>query len=156
MSLRSRDLRRAATQRLASLTRSDWLRLAALVGVAVVLAACAAPTGSGAPSGSLAPSPIPTPLVPAELKPDPISVLSWAFTPIFQAFFLLLVGLDQLVGDIGIAIILTTLIVRTAMVPLMRRQMVSMRQMQSIQPEIKEIQRRFKGDRLKQQSAMRA
>jgi len=153
MSLRPRDLRRAATQRLTSLSRSGWLRLGVLVGVALILAACAAPTGSGAPSGSLAPSPIPTPLFPAELKPDPISVLSWAFTPIFQAFFLLLVGLDQLVGDIGIAIILTTLIVRTAMVPLMRRQMVSMRQMQSIQPEIKEIQRRFKGDRLKQQSA---
>ena len=154
MSLRPSDLRRAATRRLTSLSRSDWLRLAALVGVALVLAACAAPGGSGAPSGGTpAPSPIPTPLYPAQLKPDPISVLSWAFTPIFQAFFLLLVGLDQVVGDIGIAIILTTLIVRTAMVPLMRRQMVSMRQMQSIQPEIKEIQRRFKGDRLKQQSA---
>ena len=35
----------------------------------------------------------------------------------------------------------------------MRRQMVSMRQMQSIQPEIKEIQRRYKGDRIKAQQA---
>jgi YidC/Oxa1 family membrane protein insertase len=56
----------------------------------------------------------------------------------------------------GLAIIITTLIVRTALVPLMRRQMVSMRRMQSIQPEIKEIQRRFKGDRLKQQQAQAA
>jgi YidC/Oxa1 family membrane protein insertase len=155
MSLRPGDLRRAATRRLTSLGTADWVRLAILIGVALIIAACTAPGSSGAPGSSTtpAPSPIPTPLFPAELKADPISVLSWAFTPIFQAFFLLLVGLDQLVGDIGIAIILTTLIVRTAMVPLMRRQMVSMRQMQSIQPEIKEIQRRFKGDRLKQQQA---
>jgi len=152
------DAGRALSRRIASLGRSDWFRLALVVGVALILAACTAPGGpggSGGPSGSVIPA-TPTPpvaLTPAELKPDPISVLSWAFTPIFQAFFLLLVGIDQIVGDIGLAIILTTLIVRTAMVPLMRRQMVSMRQMQSLQPEIKEIQRRYKGDRLKQQQA---
>lgn len=150
------SLRRTIERRLPNLSSGDWLRLGLFIAVAVVVAACVAPAGSGAPSGTLVPAtptPVPTPLFPAELKPDPISVLSWAFTPIFQAFFLLLVGLDQVVGDIGIAIILTTLIVRTAMVPLMRRQMVSMRQMQSIQPEIKEIQRRYKSDRLKQQQA---
>lgn len=91
--------------------------------------------------------------MPAELKADPISPFAWAFTPIFQAFFLLLVGLDYVTGDIGVAIILTTLVVRTAMVPLMRRQMVSMRQLQALQPEIKEIQRRYKSDRLKQNQA---
>jgi len=42
------------------------------------------------------------------------------------------------------------------LVPLMRRQMVSMRQMQAIGPEIKEIQRRFKNDRLKAQQAQSA
>jgi YidC/Oxa1 family membrane protein insertase len=56
----------------------------------------------------------------------------------------------------GIAIILTTLIVRTAMVPLMRRSMVSMRRIQAIAPEVKEIQRRFKNDRAKQQQATMA
>lgn len=152
----------AAGRRLASLTRSDWFRLALLVGAVLVLAGCSfalaspeasGPLGSASPSPSPSPTPMPTPLYPATLKADPFSVLSWAFTPIFQAFFFLLVGIDKVVGDIGIAIILTTLIVRTAMVPLMRRQMVSMRQMQSIQPEIKEIQRRFKNDRVKQQQA---
>ena len=38
----------------------------------------------------------------------------------------------------------------------MRRQMVSMRRMQAIAPEVKEIQRRFKGDRVKQQQATMA
>ena len=152
----STALRGALRRLIPDLDRAGWIRLGLLVGVALVLAACAAPVGSGAPGatvGAPTPTPVPTPLMPAELKPDPISVLSWAFTPIFQAFFLLLVGLDRITGDIGVAIILTTLIVRTGMVPLMRRQMVSMRQMQSIQPEIKEIQRRYKGDRVKQQQA---
>jgi YidC/Oxa1 family membrane protein insertase len=49
-----------------------------------------------------------------------------------------------------------TLVVRTLMIPLMRRQMVSMRRMQMIAPELKEIQRRFKTDRVKQQQAVSA
>src|SRR6185369_1272799 len=67
------------------------------------------------------------------------------------------IGIHQLSGvDMGIAIIITTLIVRTALVPLMRRSMVSMRRIQAIAPEVKEIQRRFKNDRAKQQQATMA
>jgi YidC/Oxa1 family membrane protein insertase len=101
---------------------------------------------------------MPTPLVirPAEIKADPVSILAWLFNPIFQAFLILMVGLYTVVDDIGVAIILTTLIVRTGLVPLMRRQMVSMRRMQAIAPEVKEIQRRFKADRAKQQQATMA
>jgi len=143
----------------------DIVRILAFLAIALLIVACTPPGASTAPGSSIAvggsptptpvptATPVPTPLMPAELKADPISPFAWAFTPIFQAFFLLLVGLDQIVGDIGIAIIITTLIVRTAMVPLMRRQMISMRQLQALQPEIKELQRRFKGDRLKQQQA---
>ena len=39
------------------------------------------------------------------------------------------------------------------MIPLYRRQLVSTRQMQLIQPEVKELQRKYKGDRVKQQAA---
>ena len=39
-------------------------------------------------------------------------------------------------------------------IPLYRRQLVSSRQMQLLQPEIKELQRKYKGDRIKQQSAV--
>jgi YidC/Oxa1 family membrane protein insertase len=128
--------------------------LGLLALLALVLAACVPGAGASlAPGTTATPTPVPTALQPAELKADPVSLLSWLFTPIFQAFFLLLVGIYKLVPDIGIAIILTTLVVRSFMVPLMRRQMVSMRQMQAISPEIKEIQRRYKGDRLKQQQA---
>ena len=143
--------------------RHDWvpaLRLAALIAIALVIVAACSPTGEPLASGATPTiAPAPTVLHPAELKPDPLSVLSWAFTPIFQGLFLVLVAVYQLVQfvlgrpDVGLAIILTTLVVRTALVPLMRRQMVSMRQMQAIQPEIKELQKRFKGDRIKAQQA---
>ena len=39
-----------------------------------------------------------------------------------------------------------TLLVRALVIPLYRRQLVSQRRMQLLQPEIKEIQRRYKGD----------
>jgi YidC/Oxa1 family membrane protein insertase len=154
-----------------------------LVAAALVLGACEpivqspAPGGSGTPAGSLAPgatlapattpapttapsaTPLPSPLIvyPAPLKADPVSLLAWLFNPIFQAFLILLVGINQFLHvDMGIAIILATLIVRTVLVPLMRRQMVSMRRMQAIAPEVKELQRRYKNDRVKQQQATMA
>jgi YidC/Oxa1 family membrane protein insertase len=121
-------------------------------GASAVAGATAAPTI--APSATVAP----TPLIvsPAELKADPVSLLAWLFNPIFQLFLILLLGIHSFVGDMGVSIIITTLIVRTALVPLMRRQMVSMRRMQAIAPEIKEIQRRFKTDKLKAQQATAA
>ncbi|MBI2781028.1 MAG: membrane protein insertase YidC [Chloroflexi bacterium] len=161
------------------------LRLALVFGftvaLALVISACepiapsAAPGSTVAPGATLAPgattgpsgpaataaptiTPAPTPLIvkPAELKADPVSILAWLFNPIFQLFLILLVGIRGVVGDMGVAIIVTTLLVRTALVPLMRRQMVSMRRMQAIAPEVKEVQRRFKGDRAKIQQATMA
>ena len=164
------------TARLRSIPRFALLAgallvLALAVGACEPIAQSQAPGGSAAPSASLAPgatpaatpapsaTPAATPLIvsPAPLKADPLSLLAWLFNPIFQAFLILMVGLHQfLTVDMGIAIILTTLIVRTAMVPLMRRSMVSMRRIQSVAPEVKEIQRRYKGDRAKQQQATMA
>jgi YidC/Oxa1 family membrane protein insertase len=121
----------------------------------------ASPVAGASPPPSAAPSatPAPTPLIvrPAEIKADPVSLLAALFNPVFQAFLILMVGVHQFTTlDMGLSIIITTLIVRTAMVPLMRRQMVSMRRMQAVAPEIKEIQRRFKSDRVKQQQATMA
>jgi YidC/Oxa1 family membrane protein insertase len=147
------------------------LGLAFLVALAFVISACspiepstvpatAAPGATTAPTTTAVPTvaPVPTPLIirPTEIKADPVSILAWLFNPIFQLFLIMLVGIHGVVGDMGIAIIITTLIVRTALVPLMRRQMVSMRRMQAIAPEVKEIQRRFKSDRAKTQQATMA
>ena len=159
------------TRRRRDLLRLAALGLAAILVILFVVAACSPIEPSAAPGASLVPgatpgattapvaTPAPTPLVvvPAPIKADPVSLLAALFNPIFQAFLLLMVGLHVFTGfDMGIAIILTTLIVRTAMVPLMRRQMVSMRRMQAIAPEAKAIQQRFKNDRVKAQQATMA
>ena len=73
-----------------------------VVLVALVLAACAgAPAGSpGASGGGLAhPTPVPTPLHPAPLGADPFSLLAFLFTPIFQVVFIILIGFYKLIGD---------------------------------------------------------
>ena len=120
-----------------------------LVGMALVVSACSTtgivPAGSGGVA-TAAPHP---PLTPAQPGADPVSLLAFVFNPIFQLLYILLVWLQKLTGDIGIAIILMTLIVRAALIPLFRRQIVSTKRMQLIQPEIRELQKRYKGDRTK-------
>jgi YidC/Oxa1 family membrane protein insertase len=142
------------------------LGIGLILAVAVLVAACTPPDGgsaaaiaSGATASqdvSASPTPEPTPLHPAALAPDPGSVIGWAFTPLFQAIFILLAGFYKVIGDVGIAIVLLTIVIRAILIPLYRKQLVNQRQMQMIQPEIQEIQRRFKGDRNKQFSAQQA
>jgi YidC/Oxa1 family membrane protein insertase len=138
--------------------RPRWDRIgyiALLVLVVLVLAACAAP---GAPGASGSPVPSPThapPLVPAQPGADPISFLAWIFTPIFKAMFIVLVAVYDFLGGFGVpaaigwAIVALTLVVRAIVIPLYRRQLTSQRRMQLLQPEVKEIQRRYKGDSMK-------
>jgi YidC/Oxa1 family membrane protein insertase len=136
--------------------RSSLVPLLLLVGLVLLLAACAGPSGSPGGSGPAATTlpPAAIPLTPVEPK-EPFSFLSWLFTPIFQAFFILLVVLDRLTSNIAIAIVLMTIIIRIVMIPVFRRQMVSTKRTQMLAPEVREIQRRFKGDRIKQQEAQR-
>ncbi len=123
-----------------------------LLALALVVSACL--PGSGG-NGSPAPTPSPSqaPLHPASPGANPMDLLAWAFTPIFQVLFIALVLLDQLVGNIVIAIILLTIILKLLTTPITRKQLVSSRQMQMLAPEVKEIQRKFKGDRVKSQAA---
>ncbi|MBP1705649.1 MAG: 60 kDa inner rane insertion protein [Chloroflexi bacterium] len=131
------------------MTRRQLTRLLPLAGlvilVALVAAACVAPGGTPAP-GAPSPTPVP-PLQPAEPGANPVDLLAWLFTPVFQILFIALVVIDQATGDIGIAIIVVTIILRTLLVPVFRKQIVSMRRTQLLQPELREIQRRYKGDR---------
>jgi YidC/Oxa1 family membrane protein insertase len=125
------------------------------VVIALVVAACipgATPSGSG----GVAPSPTPQPpLAPAEPGADPLSLLAWLFTPIFQVMFIILIAVYQVLENIGVpgaiafSIVILTLIVRAILIPLYRKQLVSQRRMQLIQPELKEIQKRYKGDSMK-------
>ena len=76
------------------------------------------------------------------------------FNPPWDIFFLplfnLLIGLYELpFVDFAIAIILFTVIIRFALAPLFVRQIQSQREMQRMQPLVREIQRKHKGNRQK-------
>src|SRR4029078_7112122 len=94
-------------------------------------------------------SPYPPPLGPAVPGSDPGATLAWLFNPIFQTMFLTLTFFDQLLKDIGFAIIALTLVIKTLLIPLFRQQIVSQRRMQMVQPEIAAINAKYKGNRTK-------
>ncbi len=98
------------------------------------------------------PSPVVTPhpnLCPAPFGADPVSLVAWAFTPVFQALFMGLALFYNILGDVGLAIIALTIVIRLLLVPLFRKQIVSQRRMQMIQPEMRAIQVKYKGNRAK-------
>jgi len=73
-------------------------------------------------------------------------------TPIENGLEWFLNRLHENVGlTYGWAIVVLTLIVRAALLPLVIKQYRSLRQMQIIAPQLKEVQRKYKDDRRKQQ-----
>ena len=74
----------------------------------------------------------------------------------FEIFAAALAGFYALVGNYGIAIILLTIAVRVLLLPLSIKQTRSMREMQKIQPEVKKLQAKHKGDRQKMNEEMMA
>jgi YidC/Oxa1 family membrane protein insertase len=58
-----------------------------------------------------------------------------------------LAGFYALIPSLGLAIILLTLVVRVILLPLSIKQTRSMREMQRIQPEVKRLQQKHKGNR---------
>jgi YidC/Oxa1 family membrane protein insertase len=136
---------------------------ALLIALIIPIVVACIPGAPGAPGAS--PTPPAPPLEPAQPGADPVSLLAWLFTPIFQAMFMIMVAVYDALRGLGVpaaiawAIVVLTLVVRAILIPLYRKQLVSQRRMQLLQPELKEIQRRFKGDsmkiRLAQQELMR-
>ena len=76
----------------------------------------------------------------------------WFMRPIFA----LLLALFKLTGNFGVAIICLTLIVRLIMFPIAERQFQSMAAMRKVQPKLKDIQERYKDDKVKQQQEILA
>src|SRR6266849_7050120 len=79
----------------------------------------------------------------------------------FTAFHELLAFLGKglaffydLIPSYGLAIILLTVAVRLVMLPLTIKQTRSMQEMQRLQPEVKRIQAKYKGDRQKMNEEM--
>ncbi|MGH2358918.1 MAG: YidC/Oxa1 family membrane protein insertase [bacterium] len=77
-----------------------------------------------------------------------------SFTPPWDVFFLPLFNLliflyGILFSDFALAIIVLTIVIRTVLAPLFLRQIRSSREMQRMQPLIREVQRKHKGNRQK-------
>jgi YidC/Oxa1 family membrane protein insertase len=109
------------------------------------------PTPTPLPGTTAAPaaSPLPHNLCPAVPGSDPLSTIAWVFTPLFQAIFMTMALFYNLTGDIGFAIILVTLVIRFLLIPIFRAQIVSQRRMQMLQPELRAISTKYKGNRQK-------
>jgi YidC/Oxa1 family membrane protein insertase len=63
----------------------------------------------------------------------------------------ILAWIYQVVGNFGVSIIILTLLIRIVLLPLGIKQIKSMGAMQAIQPKIKEIQKKYKGNKQKTQ-----
>lgn len=74
----------------------------------------------------------------------------------FEVFSAALTGFYALIPSLGLAIVLLTVAVRLLLLPLSIKQTRSMREMQRIQPEVKKIQAKHKGDRQKMNEEMMA
>ena len=128
----------------------------------VAAASATADTATAASVASPSPSPtaLPQPLRPASPGADPVSLVGFLFTPIFQGLFLLLAALYALTGNIVVAIVLMTLLIRLVTVRLTARTIMSQKRMQILAPELreltKELNRRYKGDRMAIQKATQA
>ncbi len=79
-------------------------------------------------------------------------ILSSIYTElIYRPLFNLLVAIYDIAGqDVGVAIILLTVLVRLALYKVNSKAIKGQRELQEIQPEIKEIQRKYKDDQQKQ------
>lgn len=75
-------------------------------------------------------------------------MISTFFTTVFfQPLYNLLVILYVIIPDFGIVVVLITLIIRLALLPIVRKSIESQKTMQEIQPELKKLQNKYKNDK---------
>jgi YidC/Oxa1 family membrane protein insertase len=74
------------------------------------------------------------------------------WTQFIEFFEALLLSIDQVVGNAGLSIIIFTLIIKVITLPLTLRSIRSTKEMQRLQPVIKEINKRYKDDKAKAQA----
>jgi len=82
-------------------------------------------------------------------------LIDWGwFYFITQPLFSLIDYLFRLLGNFGLAILATTVLIKLALFPLANKSYVSMSKMKKLQPEMTKLKERFGDDRAKQQQAM--
>lgn len=70
------------------------------------------------------------------------------YLPVYNILMVTYEGLNKVIpgGAFALAIIILTLLIRAALIPLTRKQLQSTRKMQLIQPELKALQQRYRGE----------
>jgi YidC/Oxa1 family membrane protein insertase len=82
-------------------------------------------------------------------------LIDWGwFYFITKPLFKLLHWLSQILGNYGLAILATTVLVKLAFFPLANKSYESMAKMKKLQPEMEKLRERFKDDRVKQQQEL--
>ncbi|MBF8280899.1 MAG: rane protein insertase, YidC/Oxa1 family, preprotein translocase subunit YidC [Candidatus Magasanikbacteria bacterium] len=77
-------------------------------------------------------------------------------TILLQPILNLLVGLYHYIPDIGVAIIIVTVVIRLILHPLSKKSIVQQRAMQALQPKLTELKEKYKDDKQKQAAEMMA
>lgn len=73
---------------------------------------------------------------------------------LFQPLLNLLVWLYNWIGDVGIAIIIVTILIRLILVPLSLKAIKSQKALQELQPKMDEIKKKYKDDKQKQSAEL--
>ncbi|MFT0892171.1 membrane protein insertase YidC [Pseudochelatococcus sp. G4_1912] len=82
-------------------------------------------------------------------------LIDWGwFYFITKPMFYMLDFFYKLIGNFGVAILIVTVLVKLAFLPLANRSYASMAKMKAVQPEMVAIRERYKDDRTKQQQAL--
>ena len=80
---------------------------------------------------------------------------AYPWSPLFQALLngigWILAHLYDVIPNFGVSIIILTILIRVVLLPLGIKQIKSMQAMQAIQPKVKELQKKFKGNKQKAQ-----
>jgi YidC/Oxa1 family membrane protein insertase len=77
------------------------------------------------------------------------NIISDILGPVISALDWVMVQIHSVVGSWGLSIIFLTILVRIALIPLTVKQIRSMQAMQRMQPEMKALQAKYKGDKQK-------
>jgi len=73
---------------------------------------------------------------------------------IYQPLYNALIAIYNIIPDLGITIIILTLIIRLLLNPVAKKSIESQKKLQEIQPEVKKVQEKYKNDKQKQGQAI--
>lgn len=71
-----------------------------------------------------------------------------------RPIFNILIAIYSVIGDFGVSIILLTILIRLLMWPLIKKQLHQSKMMRELQPELAEIKKKTKGDKMKEAAMM--